>query len=138
MSIEFLRGAFENPDDPSHDDGVDSAIVVATAPADREAARGAVERCRERWWGIDGAGRHHSDADAAFWDAQPDSTGPEWHTAKYMSDVVAEAGGLVVYVDCQGFMPAAMRAAYRAVLVEELTLAGVADAVVRSAHEADY
>lgn len=43
----------------------------------------------------------------------------------------------VVYVDCQSFM-AAMRAAYRNVLVEEPTLAGVVDAVVRSAHEADY
>jgi hypothetical protein len=138
MGIEFGRGAFENPDDPMHGDDVDTTIVVVTAPADREAARRAVERCRERWRGIDGAGRHHGDDEAAFWDAQPDNAGPEWHTAKYVSDVVVEADGIVVDVDCKGLMPAAMRSAYRNVLVEELTLAGVEDAVVRSAYEADH
>ncbi len=35
-------------------------------------------------------------------------------------------------------MPAAMRAAYRDVLVEELAAAGVEDATVRSRHESDY
>jgi hypothetical protein len=138
MGIEFGVGAFENPDDPLYDDDVDTAIVVVTAPDDREAARRAVERCRRRWWGIDGTGRHHSDDDAEFWGGQGGNDRPERHTAKFVSDVVTESDGIAVYVDCQGWMPAAMQDAYRNVLIEELALAGVEDAVVRNANEAEH
>ena len=138
MGIEFARGAFENPDDPSHDDDVDTSIVVVTAPARRRAAARAVERCRERWRGIDGAGRCHGPDDVGFWEVQLDNHGPEWHTAKYVSDVVVDADGIAIYVDCQGLMPEPMRAAYRDVLVEEWRAAGVEDAVVRSRHAADH
>jgi hypothetical protein len=138
MTIEFGRGAFENPDDPSHGDDVDTSIVVVTAPEHLDATRGALERCRERWWGIDGAGRFHGADDAAFWTAQTHNHGPEWHTAKYVSDVGVDAGGVTVDVDCQGLMPAAMRAAYRDVLVEELAAAGIDDAIVRSSYSSDY
>lgn len=102
MTIEFGRGALENPDDPSHGDDVDTSLVVVTAPELLDSARTALERCRERWWGIDGAGRFHGADDRAFWDAQPDHHGPEWRTAKYISDVVSDAGGVAVDVDCQG------------------------------------
>lgn len=138
MTIEFRRGAFENPDDPSHGDDVDTSIVVVTASDHVDAARGAVERCRERWRGIDGAGRYHPPDDAAFWTAQADNHGPEWHTAKHISDLVVDADGVAVDVDCQGLMPAAMRDAYRDVLIEELAAAGIDDAMVRSADESDH
>ncbi len=48
MPIEFGRGAFENPDDPVHDDDVDTSVVVLTSPGHLEATREAVERCRAR------------------------------------------------------------------------------------------
>lgn len=138
MTIEFARGAFENPDDPLHDDDVDTSIVVVPAPEHLDSARRALERCRERWRGIDGAGTSHRADDRAFWDAQAHHHGPEWHTATYISEVVVvDAGGLAVDVDCKGLMPAAMRAAYKGALVEELAAAGVDDAVVRSRHESD-
>ncbi len=137
MGIDFERGAFENPEDPSHGDDVDSDIVVVTAPGDRTAALTAVERCIDRWRGIDGAGRYHG-ADDEFWNAQADHEGHEWHTAKYISKVRATRAGVEVDVDAQGLMPAAMRAAFRRVLTEELAAAGVHEAVVRSQHAADY
>lgn len=138
MGIEFGRGAFENPDDPVHDDDVDTSIVVDAGSGHVEAVRAALEHCCGRWWGIDGAGNYHGDEDAAFWNAQPDHHGVEWHTVRYISDVVVTSEGVAVDVDCQGLMPAAMRTAYRQVLVEELEAAGIRDAIVRSLYEADY
>jgi hypothetical protein len=138
VGIEFGRGAFENPDDQVHDDDVDTSIIVVTSPEHVEAVGAALERCCERWWGIDGEGTYRGDDDAAFWDAQPYNQGVEWHTAKYISDVVVTPEGVAVDVDCQGLMPAAMRGAYRQVLVEELEAAGIRDAIVRSPYEADY
>ena len=137
MGIDFRPGAFENPDDPMHDDDVDTSIVVVAGSGHVEAVRAAVERCCRRWWGIDGAGNHHGEGDP-FWSAQPDHDGVGWHTAKYISDVVVTSEGVAVDVDCQGLMPAAMRAAYRQVLVEELEAAGIRDAIVRSRDEADH
>jgi hypothetical protein len=138
VGIDFERGAFENPDTPWNDDDVDSDIVVVTERKDRGAALGAVERCIDRWWGIDGAGRHHGSDDQAFWDAQFDHDGAEWHTAKYFSKPQVTEVGVEVDVDAQSFMPAPMRDAYRRVLVEELEAAGVRDAVVRSQSAEDY
>jgi hypothetical protein len=138
VGIDFERGAFENPDGPGYDDDVDSAIVVVTDRKDRGAALRAVERCIDRWWGIDGAGRHHGSDDEAFWEALADHDGREWHTAKYLSEPRVTEVGVEVDVDAQSFMPAPMRDAYRRVLVEELEAAGVRDAVVRSQDVEDY
>jgi hypothetical protein len=138
VGIDFERGAFENPDTPWYDDGVDSAVVIVTDRKDRTATLGAVVRCIDRWWGIDGAGRHHGSDDQAFWDAQFDHEGAESHTAKYFSEPQVTEVGVEVHVDAQDFMPAPMRNAYRRVLVEELEAAGVQDAVVRSQYIEDY
>jgi hypothetical protein len=138
MGTRFERGVFENPDDPLCQDDVDTSIVVVVRGRDRQAARRAVERCLERWWGIDGAGRHHEENDDAFWEAQSDYYGVESHTAKYFSDVAVTPAGVEVYVDAQSLMPAPMRRAYRRVLAEELAAAGIADAVVRSQHADNY
>jgi hypothetical protein len=97
-----------------------------------------VERCIDRWWGIDGAGRHHGSDDHAFWEAQFDHDGPEWHTAKYFSQPQVTEVGVEADVDAESFMPAPMRDAYRRVLVEELEASGVRDAVVRSQDAEDY
>jgi hypothetical protein len=138
VGIDFERGAFENPDTPWYDDDVDSAIVVVPERKDRGAALRAAERCIDRWWGIDGAGRHHGSDDETFWDAQFDHDGAEWHTAKYFSEPQVTEVGIEVDVDAQSFMPAPMRDAYRRVLVEELAAAGVGDAIVRSQNAEDY
>ena len=45
----------------------------------------------------------------AFWEAQPDQYGVEWHRAKYLSEVEVEDGGVAVYVDVQSLMPGAFR-----------------------------
>jgi hypothetical protein len=97
-----------------------------------------VERCIDRWWGIDGSGRHHGSDDQAFWEAQFDHDGAEWHTAKYFSEPRVTEVGVEVDVDAQSFMPAPMRDAYRRVVVEELEAAGVRAAVVRSQYAEDY
>jgi hypothetical protein len=131
MAIEFRRGAFENPDNPLDSADVDAAIVVVVRASDRPAVHSALERCLDRWWYIDGAGHHHTPEDE-FWDAQPDAEGSEWHSAKYVSDVTTTDAGVKVHIDIQSFMPAAMRAAYRRVLVEELEAAGIRDATVQS------
>lgn len=46
--------------------------------------------------------------------------------------------GPAIYVDCQSFMPRAMHAAYKRILVEELAAKGITDAAVRSQDEDDY
>jgi hypothetical protein len=137
VTTEFERGAFECPDDPSYDDDVDTAIVVVVDRGQAAAAAAAVERCKARWWGIDGAGRHHDQSDVAFWGAQADNFGAEWHTAKYVSPVDIGPNGPEVYVDCQSLMPLPMQAAYRRVLVEELEAGGITEAVIRPQYADD-
>jgi hypothetical protein len=135
VGIELGRGVFECPGDRLGVEGVDSWIVVVTDPADRPAVQAALERCAVRWRGIDGAGRFHGPDDDAFWEAQPESSGDEWHTAKDVSEVVVTDEGVEVDVDVRSFMPLPMQDAYRKALVEELTAAGVHDAVVRSRYD---
>jgi hypothetical protein len=136
VGIELGRGVFENPDDPLDQDLVGTSIVVVVAEHQRDAAQAAIERCIERWWGIDGAGRHH-DRDDPFWDAWGDHTGVETHAATYVAHDVTPQG-IEVYVDVRSLMPAPMRRAYRRVLVEELDAAGIRDGVVRSQHADDH
>lgn len=81
MGIDFGPGAFENPDDPTDDDDVDTSIVVDAGSGHVEAVRAAVARCCGRWWGIDGDEADYPPADELPSGGWPRT--PTWRSLGY-------------------------------------------------------
>jgi hypothetical protein len=141
MGISIDPRVLSSDDDPAGGEGAREDVVITEAN-DLEAARRALERATQRWWLIDGAGREYventPEHEAWLEEQEEGSGGPEMHSLKYVSDIEMTPTGPSVYIDCQSFIPLAMRDAYLRVLVEELERSGVGDALVTTRQDEDW
>lgn len=108
-------------------DGVlvdDSERVLVTAD-DPAAAAIALAAAGERFMSVNLRGEEVDLESDDYDDSEEDA-----YTPNYVSDVDHRSEGVMLYVDCQGYISAEMSATFRRILSEELTEHGVRIATV--------